>query len=391
MKKLFIATSILLSACITNTPEYIEGQTAFCKEESEKLVCRDAEKNMLSGHIVGYSDKDKNKLEFNVQNGLFEGVAKAYDEQGNKIIESIGKDGKLNGIAKYYDKEGKLTKKLLYKDGEIIKSYFYSENGKLVQESEFKDGKVYKKHYYESGKLMQEGEYKDGKLDGVVKDYYENGKLNLEWNYKDGKPDGLVKKYYENGKLMGEVLFKAGKEIPPKKVYFYYENGKLEQLLENENVNSKKLTGIVKDYYENGKLKHEGRYKDDKREGIHRFYDKDGNIKEEVQYKNGEVFDEEKECMERVRYCHNNEYKKGCRTKLSGKVISVSKDGVTLRAENAMGWNWFLYTTKKYARGDKIDGTKYFEYVGTHEYITTEGGLDRLHAYKETNIPVTCW
>ena len=371
MKKILIMTSFLLAACMMNKPDYILDQTVFCEEESGKLVCKDAEKNMVSGRIVGYSEKEKGKLEFNVKNGLPEGSVKSYDEEGNIMHEAKAKDGKLEGVAKYYDKKGKLTSEMLY------------ENGKNT-----KTGKAY--FYYENGKLMQEEEQKDGKGDGLIKRYYENGKLMVEGEYKAGKPNGIVKKYYENGKLMQESSFKAGKEIAPRKYYFYYESGKLKQQLENEKIDSDKLTGIVRDYYENGTMKHEGRYKDGKEDGIHRFYDEDGNMKGEVKYKKGEVFDEEKECRQRIRYCDNNEYIKGCRTILSGKVTSVSKDGVTLRAENAFGYYWFLYTNKKYARGDKMDGTKYFEYVGTHEYITTDGALDRLHAYKETNIPVTC-
>ena len=368
MKKLFfLFLTVGLSACIVDKPDYILNKNAFCENDTGISTCKDADNNMLSGLIVSYTDDGLIDAKIPVKNGLVEGTSKLYDtKNGSLRLKAHSKGGKLDGVSKYYDENGDPDRDVLYKDGVI-------------------DGLT--TVYYKNGKTKEERLYEKGKLNGVQKEYHENGKIKFEGPYKNDKLDGFAKFYDDNGRVKQEILYKMGKQSPKGKLYFYYESGKLKQELEYENGSSKEFTGIAKDYYENGKLKHEGQYKDGKEEGVHNFYDKNGNI-EEVQYKKSEVFDEEKECKERVRFCYNNEYIKGCRTVLSGKVTGISQKGVTLRAENAWGYYWFLYTDKKYARGDSIDGSKYFEYVGTYEYVTTDGAIDRLHAYKETDIPV---
>lgn len=75
-------------------------------------------------------------------------------------------------------------------------------------------------------------------------------------------PDGIVREYYQSGKLKGEGNFKDGK-----------------------------LEGIVKEYYESGKLKTEWNFKNDKLEGISKRYYESGGTKYIDTYKNGQKID----------------------------------------------------------------------------------------------------
>ena len=49
---------------------------------------------------------------------------------------------------------------------------------------------------------------------------------------------------------------------------------------------------------------------------------------------------------------------------------------------------FFVYTNKDYINDSYISEKIYYEYVGKYEYETVMGDLRRVHAYKETNVPV---
>ncbi|MCL1916064.1 MAG: toxin-antitoxin system YwqK family antitoxin [Desulfovibrionaceae bacterium] len=86
---------------------------------------------------------------------------------------------------------------------------------------------------------------------------YKNGMIVFATPMIKSKTEGIVKIYYESGKL--------NEEIP-------YKNDKIE--------------GIKKEYYESGKLKAEIPYKNDKIEGIYKHYNEDGTLSQETTCKN---------------------------------------------------------------------------------------------------------
>ena len=352
MKKLLLFILFIpLTACGTDNADYIVNKTAFCSSVDEnksayetKIVCKDVENNVISGRIVEYYDNGRIKRDFIVKDGVLDGEYKAYYDNKKLAVIQIFKQGVLHGMQKD----------------------FYM-NGKLALEGVAKDGKrngIYKT-YHESGKQETERLYENGVLNGVQKDFYESGKLRLVTMYKNGKQDGEAKNYYESGQLRTEMIFKNDKP-----------------------------DGIRMDYDENGDLINEEKYKDGKRatlrlrgEEARKFYQK---------------------CLNRVHYCGKDVHEKGCRTKMSGEVYDIGRDGVVVKYvdDEYIMWGvhdiktvyWFLYTDKKYAQGDEIssgtwltcgkDVGNYFEYVGTYQYKTVDGGTNRLHAYKETQIPI---
>ncbi|MEK6647201.1 MAG: toxin-antitoxin system YwqK family antitoxin, partial [Candidatus Firestonebacteria bacterium] len=120
-------------------------------------------------------------------------------------------------------------------------------------------------------------------------------------------PNGIVKQYYESGKLEAEVNFKNGKKEGITKQY--YENGKI---WAEWNYKDDKLEGILKGYDdESGELRSEINLKDGKREGIIKTYYENGKLEAEGNYR-----DDKLEGIER-RYNKNGEilaidtYKKG--------------------------------------------------------------------------------
>ena len=144
------------------------------------------------------------------------------------------------------------------------------------------------KKYYDTGEIKSEG----NKFQGLYKKYYKNGKLAYEGNYKLDKPSGLHKIYLPDGSLAQEVLYKNGiwvneKGIPQDGVIkTYYENGKLN--IEDPYVQGKRH-GIYRAFNEDGGLLAEGEWKDGLQDGSMKSYDQTGKVTFEAYFQKGEI------------------------------------------------------------------------------------------------------
>ena len=133
------------------------------------------------------------------------------------------------------------------------------------------------KEYNEYGQLIFEGEYLfNKKWNGKLYDI----ETNNSYEIKDGSY--IKKKYYENGKLKSEEEYFDEKLNGKYKEY--YENSELK--FEGEYLNGKR-NGKYKEYYENGKLKSEGEYIDKKLNRKFKEYYENGELKFEGEYLNG--------------------------------------------------------------------------------------------------------
>lgn len=130
--------------------------------------------------------------------------------------------------------------------------------------------------------------------DGILTRYFHsNGKeIAKQIQDKDGNvikttgkiPNGVVKEYYESGKLKAENNYKDGKLVGTSK--FYFESG---QLREEMNYKNGKLDGRYRNYYTTGSLGGEWYYKNGKREGVTMLYWENGKTKSERNFKDGKL------------------------------------------------------------------------------------------------------
>lgn len=150
------------------------------------------------------------------------------------------------------------------------------------------------KYYFDNGKLQSEIIFRAG--ESVVKEYHLSGILYVEENYKNGRlisqkffdekgksvQNGIVKLYYENGKLREVKTIRGGRlngvsrQLYPDGILkgeYTYKDGVLD--------------GISKDYYRDGVLSAVRNFKDGRKEGISRNYYENGNLFLESSYKNG--------------------------------------------------------------------------------------------------------
>lgn len=200
---------------------------------------------------------------------------------------------------------------------------FYYENGAKSSEGTMRDGKAdgYWKNYYKNGVLKIEGNRKNFALDSIWKFYNDKAKITKAVNYLEGKKNGFTLTYDTNQHIASREAYKN--DIKQGNSYWYYPSGKTKQvtpyvkgkpdgyayefsedstiisimkyqggILANiERLNRKdeqgKKQGIHKDFYEDGKLKEEKKYKDDLIDGYVKTYDKKGNLVNTEKFNNG--------------------------------------------------------------------------------------------------------
>lgn len=200
------------------------------------------------------------------------------------------------------------------------KNVFYFEDGKIASEGNMRNGKPdgYWKTYWENGELKSEGNRKNFELDSLWVFYDETGKATLEINYLNGKKEGIrrtireseileenfsndVKQgltiyYYPDGKIMRTIPFENGlengfaREFSPDGTVITMIEYRRGFVLDRENINRKDRNGLKqgkwKFFYANGKVKTEGVYRDDKRNGYFKEYDEKGLLTDVSKYVN---------------------------------------------------------------------------------------------------------
>lgn len=200
------------------------------------------------------------------------------------------------------------------------RNVFYHANGKISSEGTMRDGKPdgYWKTYYESGIIKSEGNRKNFELDSLWTFYDETGKANLQINYLNGKKEGIrrtireneiieenfsndIKQgltvyYFPDGKIMRTINFENGLENGFAREFdkegtvitlIEYRRG---FVVDRENINRRDRNGLKqgkwKYFYANGKVKTEGTFRDDKRNGYFKEYDEKGMLTDVSKYVN---------------------------------------------------------------------------------------------------------
>jgi antitoxin component YwqK of YwqJK toxin-antitoxin module len=220
---------------------------------------------------------------------------KTYTKNGHIKFQGGYLNGQYDGKNVFYFDNGNPQTEMTFINGipsGNTKEYF--ENGTLKQVYKYLDG--YNKweyvEYYENGKIKKSGTYSgmtpNVKAQGASKEFYENGKIKSEMFYKHDIPTGIRKDYAENGILMAEYKYPNG--YNKWEYIFYYKNGKeLSSGIYSGGYGNTEIKsdGAYKKYYENGQLKFEVTYKNNKKDGIQRKYFPDGALSSEITFKDG--------------------------------------------------------------------------------------------------------
>jgi antitoxin component YwqK of YwqJK toxin-antitoxin module len=189
---------------------------------------------------------------------------------------------------------------------------FYYPDSVVSSEGWMRDGNPdgYWKSYYPDGTIRTEGNRKDFLLDSTWKFYNNQGKIQSEITYLKGIRHGMSRKYLEEGieecdyvedTIMGianllsytgcllrTVPYENGKENGLAKLYDTLGTiiGTIEYVdgyaVKREYINRTDPNGMKqghwKFFWENGNLKLDGYYQNDKKSGYFKYYDKEGNF-----------------------------------------------------------------------------------------------------------------
>lgn len=242
------------------------------------------------------------------------------------------------------------------KDG--FRQFFYP-SGKLSSEGSLRSGKPdgYWKSYYENGKMKSEGNRKDFDLDSLWKFYNEDGKLILEINYKKGRKnglrtsyldketirenykndikDGFTTYYYPDGKIKLEVPFSKGveqgfgREFAPDGTIITLTEYKKGFIVDRQRINRRDREGLKQGkwftFYENGNIRLEGTYRDDKKDGYFKEYTETGDLKKISKY----IMDElQPDAEEIARLQTRNEYYPDGKIRVSAMYRNDKPEGM---------------------------------------------------------------
>jgi antitoxin component YwqK of YwqJK toxin-antitoxin module len=187
-------------------------------------------------------------------NGKPEGHWRTYSEDGVLRSEGDRRDLLLEGVWKFYDPQGRLASSITYMDDK-------------------KNGPSFR--YDSVGVVMSEELYVDDLREGVAKYYHHNGELHKEIPFQSGKEEGRGTEFAPDGRIVALLQYGAG------------------LLRKREDINQLDELGLRqgpwKEFHTNGKVKWEGVYVDDQRQGLFKEYDAQGGLKDLVKYDAGRV------------------------------------------------------------------------------------------------------
>ena len=122
--------------------------------------------------------------------------------------------------------------------------------------------------------VRSEVPWKNDKRHGTLRCFHPNGKLSSETEYMGDRAHGKTRSLNIDGKLLREGDMRKGQRHGIVTEY-WTKTGSPKRVIP---YNAGKVTGIVKEYYTNGKLKREVTFKDDAMHGIEKQYEVDGKL-----------------------------------------------------------------------------------------------------------------
>jgi uncharacterized protein len=213
-----------------------------------------------------------------------------------------------------------ISKELYVNDNKEGLSYYYYANGKLKEIINYWNNKKHglSREYNSDSVLITQNEYFNDYLvdrqllnrtvnhkpNGIWREYYRNGNLKKEEIFKEGELNGYVKEYDIKGSLINNQLYRAGKiqnieksdslDIEERitwfsdkkiKTRFYFKNNVPIGIHREYNEDGKVINTWI--YDNNGKLIGKGIINDDgSREGKFSYFYDDGSVKSEGEYSN---------------------------------------------------------------------------------------------------------
>ncbi len=224
-----------------------------------------------NGYNVFYYPNGQKSSEGWLQDGQPEGWWKSYNEQGVLVSEGNRKNHQLDSIWTFYNELGEKTLVISYKMGK--------KDGDRIQ-------------YFKQEYVVEH--WSEDTLVGDVKTYHTDGWLKKTTPYDLGVPHGMEKEFNDTGLVVAVANFYRGVLT------------RRERINRTDNFGYKQ--GNWKYFWQNGNLKMEVTYLNDKINGFLKRYDENGNFLSVEKYTQGELVADAKETkqLERKVAYHSN-------------------------------------------------------------------------------------
>jgi uncharacterized protein len=266
--------------------------------------------SFVLGKKNGYYFKYKSVVEKNATQKIFlesrelyvndkkEGLAYYYFPNGNLFQTIHYRNNKKHGEGKEYDKNGTLIAILEYFNDYLIDKQNLNRVVKGSKEGVWKE-------FYDNGKLKSEKKFVNNQLDGYVREYNQDGTLKLKEVYNQGKLLDNLKEdtlnieeritYDENKRVKKKGYYKSN--VPVGIHREYDSDGKVINAYVYDEEGHIVSQGIVNDdgtregkwnyFFENGEIKSEGLYKNNRQSGEWKFLFKGGKPEQVGKFENG--------------------------------------------------------------------------------------------------------
>jgi uncharacterized protein len=237
-----------------------------------------------------------------------------YYESGEKSSEGFVEDEKPNGYWKNYYKTGILKSEGNRKNFLLDSIWkFYSEDGFLTKEITYKENIKHGAYrvYTDSNRLQAEYTIINDTINGEYKEFYPSGEVKKKGTYVNGIIEGVTKELAEeDGRVITVTTFKQG----------YIED---EEYINRKDVEGNKQ-GVWKEFHDNGKVKKEANFRNDKVDGIVKEFNKDGQLRTMEKFEQGEKIEKPEE-LEFAQF-YKEFYEDGS-LKLIGAVVNDKRVG----------------------------------------------------------------
>lgn len=290
MKKTIYATVILLFTTLTSCSQ---------KEvDMEQLVDRNSVKyevnndKSYTGKAISKYTNGQVKIEGYYVNGLQDGLWVEYYKNGTPQFKTHFKEGMYNGTRDIYFEDGSLQVKSTYindkRHGTYIKNF---SNGNPKERSEFNNGKRIGTYleYFENGNTKisyTKDEHNNFKGDYIT--YNQDGSIQKHIFYDSSDRainKGTWKRFWDYEFHLVDIpsTYKSTVSFddngkPNTNTVFYYSNGKKYMEGYYSSIEPDVKDGEFKWYYKNGLLRQEGKYINNRKNGVWKLYYKERNM-----------------------------------------------------------------------------------------------------------------
>jgi len=328
----------------------------------------------LNGYHTFYYPNGTKSSEGNLKNGKPEGWWKSYNEKGALVSEGNRKNNRLDSLWIFYNDNGDTTLSINYQNG--------MKNGKRIQF--FTDERVVENWLSDS-------------LLSPVYSYDLQGHLKRETPISFGKPHGIEKLFDTCGHIIQLSYFHMG------------------IMTKRESINRTDLQGYIqgnwKFFWENGNLKTEGTYVNNKKHGFFKDYDANGNFLTVQKYDNDVLIEDAKETKQltrKVSYHPNgqpsviatffNDKPDGIRREFDkdGNIIKgyvfnngvLSAEGITdMEGKRNGKWKEFYETGELKAEGTYKNSAR----VGDWKYYFPDKSIEVVGSYNQRGEKTGEW